>query len=279
VIVVGVVAAVRAVAYRELIWFRRFIGEYIVAWIAPLVFTMAAILLPAAISGTSMVSEKLSSILGVKVSFHDAIVYGIALSAILSLVAAVVNDIIQAIAGEVKFVGVMDTILEAIGLRSYLTAVALVRPLALTILSTLYLAPVLSIVLEPLKGLILYAMLLPGLVLSGIALGGFALAIGVVVAFYTRISRPWIVPNTLVPALLAGSGIYVPLSMVPLVLRVIALASPVPEACELVKLVSLTGASPELASYMAIIAFLYTIYISVSSILSRSSEWRLRRGG
>ncbi len=273
----GVARAIVAVAYREAIWFKRFVSDYIVAWILPLFFGLGIVFLPASIGGVSRVLARMSSVLGAQLSLSQAIAYSLALSSVISLVSAVVGDIIQTCVSEVRVLGVLDSILLGVDLGSYVVAVAMVRSIMMGFFSTLYLPIALTAVLG-MKGIITYLVLTPALLASSIALGLYATAIALPIAFYANISRPWTVTSLLIPALLAGAGLYIPAYMVPAVLRAIAFTSPVPELCDAIRIIILKGFSPQLITISSIVAALLAAYIAFVGASARACGSKVKRG-
>jgi len=169
-------------------------------------------------------------------------------------------------------------VLEATSLKRYLIALSIVKPPIITILSTIYLAIILPLA-TGLNGLIAYLILLPSVIVSGIALSMYALIIAIPITFYIRMSRPWVIPNTLIPALLAGSGLYIPIYLVPIVIRFIAYTAPIPHECEIIRIVALKGFSPQLFIPITMITILTMVYLSITSPLTYVSDRYVRRGG
>ncbi len=267
-----------AVLYREIVWFKRFISEYAVMWIIPLLFSFGVVFLPATMSGIDVVCRRMGELFGTELSLRDALVLSVSLSSVISLVAVIVNDTVQTVYNEAKVIGVLQTILEATSMRSYYLAIALVRTPFMALASTLYLAPTLTLI-AGLEGFVTYLLLLVPLILSSFALAFYSLAIALPITFYTNISRPWIVPNTLVPALLAGSGLYIPVTLVPMVLRAIAYTSPVPLLCQALQVVVLYGYPSRMVQIALVITILLTVYLSISQGIAYLSDAKARRGG
>ncbi len=274
----GFSSLVLAILYREFAFFKRLFSEYFVVWFIPLLFSLAVVFLPTTIFERSAVVSRISYILGVEMSFSEILLYSFAVSAIMSLTITIVNDVIQSLYHEKSTTGVLQLILETTSLRTYIASLSVVKPVLVTILSTLYLAVVLPLV-GGFKGLILYAVLLPSLIISGIALGLYSMAIGIVLTFYTRISRPWTIPNTLTPALLAGSGLYIPIHLVPIVIRYIAYTAPIPQECEVIRVLATRGFVPELLLPITMITVLIAIYIAITSPLAHIADRGARHGG
>ncbi len=272
------ISIAKAVLYRETVWIRRFLPEYVVLWTISLLFSASVVFLPATLSDISTVCRRFSELVGHSLALEDALALSICVSSIIALVASIVNDIVQTMYNEARVIGVLNTILETTSIARYTTASTLVRSVITSILSTLYLAPSLALV-KGLDGLALYLYMAPALIVSGIAIAFYSLTIGVVLTFYSRISRPWTVTNTLVPALLAGSGLYIPITLVPIALRAFAYTSPVPLANEVAKTIALVGYTPRLALTMLIITALTCLYLSISTTVSLRTDKAIRRGG
>ncbi len=269
--------AIAAVGYREVVWFRRFVADYVVAWLLPLIFGLSIVFLPASVGGVQRVLHRMGEVLGRSIGLREALAYGVALSSVISVVGAVIGDVVQTLINEVKVAGVIDSILLSVDLGSYATAVAIVRSATLCILTTLYL-PIALVATLGVKGLAIYLAMLGALEVSSVALGCFATLIALPIAFFTNVSRPWAIGSILVPAILAGAGLYVPLSFVPAVLRAIASITPVPELCTLIRVLVVWGWRPEVLISAALMCALLAIYLAASTYLSRACGHRVRRG-
>ncbi len=271
-------SVILAIAYREYIFFKRFFSEYVVSWVIPLLFALAIVFLPTTIASSTAVTRRFSTVLGSGYSLQDILIYSICMSAVMSIVISIVSDLVQTLYHEYRTLGIMNVILESTSLTTYVTASAIVRSLMMGLLSTLYLIAVLPLI-AGLKGLITYLILLPALLVSSLALGLYSMVLALPLTFYLRIDRPWTVTNTLAPALLAGAGLYIPIKLVPLILKVIAYTAPVPQMCEVVKVIALKGFSQSLLPIMAVITALATAYSAVITYLGKLSDVHARRGG
>ena len=274
----GLKSVILAILYRDLAFFKRWISEYLVLWMIPMIFSLAVVFLPATLFESSAVVQRVSSVLGAKLSLRDVLLYAITQSALISLTAVIMEETINTLYQEKNFVGVLATVLESVSLRTYLACQALVKPVVLSITSTLYLAVVLPLI-GGLDGLVLYIYILPALIVTGIALGFYGLIIAIPLTFYTKISRPWTITNTLIPALLAGSGLYIPLKFVPIVLRALAYTAPLPHTCEVLRVIALKGFSSQLATPMFLITILLAIYVSIDTWLTNLSDRYVRSSG
>jgi len=271
-------SAIAAVAYREAVWFKRFVADYVVAWVLPIFFGLGVIFLPSSMGSVSSVLSRMSSVLGTKVTLSEAVAYGISLSAIISLVGAIVGDVIQTTVSEARIMGILDSVLVSVDLGSYVTAVAIVRSVLLGFFSTIYL-PIALVAVLGLEGLRAYAFLALPLLASSIALGLYATSIALPVAFFVNISRPWTLSSVLVPAILAGAGLYIPAYMVPAILRAIALTTPVPELCEALRILILKGLSGSIATIASIICGLLAAYVAIVAASARACGKKVARGG
>ena len=274
----GLKSVILAIAYREYIFFKRFFSEYVVSWVIPLLFALAIVFLPTTVASSTAVTRRFSTVLGGGYSFEDILIYSICMSAVMSIVMSIVNDLVQTLYHEYRTIGIMNVILESTSLITYVAASAIVRSLMMGLLSTLYLVAVLPLV-AGVKGLITYLILLPALLISSVALGLYSMVLALPLTFYLRIDRPWTVTNILSPALLAGAGLYIPIKLVPLVLKAIAYTAPVPQMCEVVKVIALKGFPQELLPIMAVVTALATAYSAVITYLGKLSDVRARRGG
>ena len=267
----------KAVIYREVAWFRRFLADYIVSWILPLLFAAGLVFLPASLSNIDTVVKRMSALYGVELSLVDAYTVSLVLTGIISVVAAVVNDVMQTLFAEFRFMDVSSMILESTDLKKYIAVNAILRPAIMTLMLTLYLAPML-VVIHGLEGLEMFLITEAALLASAISLGVFATLFAVPLTFYTRISRPWTVSNIVAPAILAGAGIYVPLELVPLALRLFASLTPVPYTSRALYAIALKGFPQELKSFAVVLVILTALYITISGLLSKYAEARVRRG-
>ncbi len=272
-----VAAAARAVAYREVVWFRRFFAENVIMWLLPLLFGLAIVFLPQTVSRPEEVYRKVSMVLGRRVGFEDMILYALSLSALIGLVAACIEETIQVVFNEAKRIGVLQTVLETMSLGSYYAGCVLVKPFFVGVNTTLYLALVLPLV-AGVRGLLTYLTLLPIFIACSYALILYSLPIALAITYFARLSRPWVVSNLLTPTLLAGSGLYIPLKLVPWLLRVVAETSPVPETCEALRALILWGSSANLLPLVVSVVCLAVVYTMVTSLLSHVSDQRARVG-
>lgn len=266
-----------ALVYREIVWFKRFAADYIVSWILPLAFSLGVVFLPATISNINTVVSRMSSLYNYQMDLKTAYSLALAVTGIVNIVAVTVNDVIQTMFSEFRFMEVGWMILETTGLVRYSIANAIIRPAIMTPLTTLYLAPIL-IYLHGLGGLATFAVLEAAFEVTAIALGLYATVIAVPLTFYTRVSRPWTITNVLAPAILAGAGVYIPVNLVPAILRFFAYTTPVPRSCEIVYLIAIKGVPSEFVEFMAISSFAVALYVTLSGLLSKNADIRVRRG-
>lgn len=266
-----------ALVYREVAWLKRFIGDYVTIWLLPSIYGVGIVFLPTLMGDIDFVLQRFSSLFNHVMTLTDALVFSLSLSAILTVVAVTVGDVVQTLYAEFKVYGSFTIILESTSIPVYVSATSVIRPLIMTFLSTLYLVPALSILLGS-TGLSLYLQLLAALTLSSLVLGVLSGIIGVLIVFYTNVKRPWSVSNTIVPILLSGAGVYIPLQLVPLVLRAIASATPIPYTVELIQLVVLKGFPPEVYTPLTVISMLFTAYYLVAVSINKTVDTRVRRG-
>ncbi len=267
-----------ALVYREVTLFKRLFSEYLMIWFIPLLFSLAVVFLPTTMFKGEEVIKRVSYVLGTELDFNHVIMYSLAISSIMSLTLVIIDDAVNTLYHEKNTTGVLQMILETTSLKTYLIALALVKPPLLTLLSTMYLAIALPLA-GGFEGLTLYLTLLPSLLISSIALGMYALIISILVSFRIRISRPWTISNTLIPALLAGSGLYIPLKLVPLFLRIIAYTAPIPQECEIIRILAFKGLSVEILIPITSMVILMAIYLSINTPMAHLTDLSVRRGG
>lgn len=268
-----------ALTYREVVWFRRFIGEFALTWIFPLLFALAVIGLPAAVSGFDVVLAKFGSLMGFHVTLREAMLAVIASSSVLNVVAVVVGDVMHTLYFEFRTEETVNTVIMATTIRRYATATAIVRSLTMTSMSTPYLLVAFTF-LRGLEGLTLYALIMVPLLLSAVCLGLLSVSIALVSYYYAGVRRPWAITGLLTPAILAGSGVFVPLELVPRYLRFLAQATPVPYTAEAVRSVvfATAGLLEHLKPYMPVVVAFYTAYYVLTFSVTRVSERKVRSG-
>ncbi|MDK6029231.1 hypothetical protein QPL79_07625 [Ignisphaera sp. 4213-co] len=272
-----VLRVLNALTYREVAWFRRFFADYVISWIFPLALSVGVIFLPASISGVNTVLSRMSNLFNYQMDLKTAYSLALALTGIVNVVAIVINDVIQTMFAEFRFMEVGWMILETTGLVKYTIANAIIRPAIMTPLATLFLAPLL-LYLNGFSGLVTFALLELVFIATSIALGFYSTIVAIPLTFHTKISRPWTIANTLAPAILAGTGVYIPVNLVPAILRFFAYSTPVPRSCEIVYLISLRGFPSEITLFLVFITFLTSLYLAVSGILSKNADARVRKG-
>jgi len=266
-----------ALVYREVAWLKRFIGDYVTIWLLPSIYGLGIVFLPTLMSDIDFVLQRFSNLFNHPMGLTDALVLSLSLSAILTVVAVTVGDVVQTLYAEFKVYGSFTIILETVSVSTYVLATSFMRPLIMTVLSTLYLIPALSILLGP-AGLYLYFQLLIALTLSSLVLGVLSGIIGILIVFYTNVKRPWSVSSTIVPIMLSGAGVYIPIHLVPLILKTISSITPVPYTVELIQLIVLKGFSLEVSTPLVIIAMLFTAYYLTAFGISKNVDVRVRKG-
>jgi ABC-2 type transport system permease protein len=265
-----------ALVYREVAWLKRFIGDYVTIWLLPSVYGLGIVFLPTLMSDIDFVLQRFSTLFNHPMGLTDALVLSLSLSAILTVVAVTVGDVVQTLYAEFKVYGSFTIILETVSVSAYVLATSFMRPLIMTVLSTLYLIPALSILLGP-AGLYLYFQLLTALTLSSLVLGVLSGITGILIVFYTNVKRPWSVSSTIVPIMLSGAGVYIPIHLVPLILKTISSITPVPYTVELIQLIVLKGFSLEVSTPLVIIAMLFTAYYLTAFGISKNADVRVRK--
>lgn len=266
-----------ALVYRELAWFRRFVGDYLFMWLLPLFFVFAVIGLPASISGLEPAISKFGKVLGVEVSLSEAIVAMVALSSIVNLVAGVVGDALQVLYFEFRSEETVSTILITVGVKRYVLATAFTRPIFIAVLSTLYVLVSFTL-LQGFNGILLYALLLPIFVASSIIMGLFSTSIAVLMYYYGGVRRPWIVTNLLVPAVVSGAGVFIPVELVPWYLRLVSQVTPIPQVAEAIRLITITRSFEVFRELAVVISVFYAIYCTLVLFTARVSDVKIRQG-
>ncbi|MEM0378840.1 MAG: hypothetical protein QXP68_04340 [Thermosphaera sp.] len=266
-----------ALIFREVAWFRRFIGDYVTIWLLPTLYGVGVIFLPSIMGGLDFVLERMSHVFNRELTLTDALAFSLSLSGIITIVAVNVGDILQTLYAEFKLYGSSLMILESTSIPSYVIITSLVRPVIMTLMSTLYLVPTLILILRG-NGILLYLYLLTPLLACSVILGLLSGILGSAIVFYTNVRRPWSVSNIVVPALLAGSGIYIPLKLVPFLLRFFALFTPVPYTVELIQSLLLQGLSHDFLGLLGVITGLFTIYYVLSIWVHKTAELKVRGG-
>ncbi|MEM1525978.1 MAG: hypothetical protein QW775_01820 [Ignisphaera sp.] len=267
-----------AILYRDIALFRRWFSEYVVLWTLPLVFSIGAFFLPATLFEVEAVVSRFSNIIGVELDLVDIILYAVTISAIMSMTLLIVDETINTLYQERKLVGSLQMVLEATNLRTYLLCQALIRPVILVIASTMYL-PIALFLIAKVKGLIVFAYVFPLLLISGVALGLYSLLIAIPITFYVEIDRPWIIASLLMPALLAGSGIHIPIRLIPLGIKLIAYTSPLPYECEILRIMLLRGLNPDILLPTTVITIALAVYMSINVWFTMKTDRYSRKIG
>lgn len=266
-----------ALAYRETVWLRRYIGEYVVLWLVPLFFVFAIIGLPASISGLETTIDRLGKTLGAEISLLDALSLIIALSSVVNLVSGVVADVTQILYFEFRSEETVSTILLTVGIKRYLVVTSITRPVILVVYSTIY-VPLSLTILQGLSGLKLYLMLIPLMAISAVCVGFLSTAIAVFMYHYGGVKRPWVVSGLLVPILISGSGVFIPVELTPWYLRLIAQVTPSPYAAETIRLLVLARGFEVYKWFLAVVTVLFTMYSSLTVYASKVSDKKFRTG-
>ena len=273
---IGLLNIVLALIYRELVWFRRFLADYVVSWVFASFISLSIILIPMSISDVNIVVLRFSSVVGMELDLSTALLVSILLSSIVPVVAVCVNDVAHVIFAEFKFIDVGPLILGSTTLKYYLLANAFVRSSLMTLGITIYLLPVLIYALS-FYGLLVFLIVELSLQISAIILGLYITLVASLITFYTNISRPWVVANILPPLILSGSGIYIPTYVVPLILRVFAYITPIPYVSRVLQTVAICLSLPEILTFLTVAVILLTSYLVVTTVFSSKLEFRVRR--
>jgi ABC-2 type transport system permease protein len=273
---IGLLNIVLALTYRELVWFRRFLADYVVSWVFTAFISLSIILIPMSISDVGVVISRFSSLVGVELDLGTALLVSVLLSSIVPVVAVCVNDVAHTIFAEFKFIDVGPLILESTTLKYYLLANAFVRSSLMTLGITAYLLPVLTYVLSS-YGILVFLIVELSLQISAMILGLYTTLVASLITFYTNVSRPWVIANLLPPLILSGSGIYIPTYVVPLILRVFAYVTPVPYVSKVLQVVATCLSLPEVLTFLTIATILLTSYLLITTVFSTRLEFRVRR--
>ncbi len=271
-----IVDAIRAVSYREVVWIKRYISEYIVVWIMPSFFALSMIFLPSVIGNLAETINRFSIIVGIPLDLRRALIVSFSISGIMAVTGVVINDVINTLFSEIKIMDVTPVILESVSMKNYLIATSIVRPIIMSFASTLYIAIALTAI-DGVNGLLTYLFLEIAIIISSITLGLYSMIFAIILVFFSNIRRPWTVSNSLAPAILAGSGLYIPISMVPNILRIFSYTTPLPEINIIVKALATIGISSRLLTSFIIITILFVLYISLIRVMSHHVDIGVRR--
>ncbi len=268
---------VKALVYREFIFIRNNIGEYVVLSFISIFFAISIIGIAISVGGTSKFIHRFIQIFQVSnnISLSKIVAALISLSGLLSIVADIVGSVSQIVIYEINFTEVIYMIAQSVDLYLYYMAYALVSGIISSIVSTIYLIPTLLIV-SNLSGLFTYLILLPIFIITGIALAYYTLIISLPVALILNVKRPWIISQVFVPAIIAGTGIFIPINFVPIFIRILAYTTPLPEICIILQ--NLLLKNTIVKSMIIIFVILLTLYISTSVVVSLKSDKYIRRG-
>jgi len=268
--------AIKAVSYREVVWIRRYISDYIVIWIMPSFFALSMIFLPSIIGNMSETLNRFSMIVGIPLDLRKALVVSFSISGIMAVTGVVINDVIGTLFSEIKIMDVTPIILESVSMKNYLIATSIVRPIIMSFASTLYIAIALTLI-DGINGFLTYLFLEIAIIISSIVLGLYSMIFAIILVFFSNIRRPWTIANSLAPAVLAGSGLYIPISMVPLILRIFAYTTPLPEVNSIIKMLATIGISNRLFISFIVITILFALYISLIRIMSYRVDIGVRK--
>ncbi len=267
-----------ALLYREVAILKRRFPEVVTMWTFSILFSLSVIYGPSMFLNTEVeyVLKRLSILFGKTLSFNEALLLMLTLSAAISLTSIVMSELSQQVIND-KLTGAIEHVLLGTSLTRYYLTYSIVSSIVIAPVSTAYLVP-LMILIEGVNGLVTYMYLLPMFLISCIALMLYASIIMVPVSYLTKFQKLWIIPSLLVPMLLAGSGVFIPLAVVPIFLRILAYTSPLPETCEILQEVLLNVPS-KAALPIVLLAIMFTLYLVVSSGVVRLTESRSRKQG
>ncbi len=273
----SVVNIFRAVIYRELKFLRRMMPEYMFLSFQSILFALSIIGIAMSVSGISGLVSKFSQIFNIsgKISLTDIIAAVIAFSGVLSLTADCVGSISQVIIYEANVVDILHLIAQSTYLYLYYMIYALIYGLLSGLVSTLYVLILLVMTLG-VYGAYIYLMLIPVYIVTGIALSYYTLIVTLPLTYIVKMRRYWTISQVLVPVLIAGSGVFIPVSLVPLFLRVISYTSPLPEICTILQEMLLKAI--QTPTIFVIFVAIFVAYIALSAYVSYKTEKLVRRG-
>ncbi|MGC9121616.1 MAG: hypothetical protein ACP5HP_01600 [Thermogladius sp.] len=257
-------------------WFKRYFSDYLGLWLTEVGFAVGVLLTPAYIYGSQSVVSKAGELFGVKPAFTDLLVFSMVLSALLGVVAIISGDMVGTLYYEFKIAESTVLIFEATGLTHYIVVNAVVRSIVNTLLSSIYLLPVLG-ALKGASGLITYLVVVMILVPAGVTLGLLASIVGLSVIYFVDVRRPWSIAQLLPPVILASSGVYIPVRMIPLALRVVGYITPVPFVVEALQWITLLFNESRISQYLLFLTAIYTLYVTVSVLTINSVDRVVRK--
>jgi hypothetical protein len=118
-----------ALVYREVAWLKRFIGDYVTIWLLPSIYGLGIVFLPTLMSDIDFVLQRFSNLFNHPIGLTDALVLSLSLSAILTVVAVTVGDVVQTLYAEFKVYGSFTIILETVSVSAYVLATFVSRAL------------------------------------------------------------------------------------------------------------------------------------------------------
>lgn len=267
----------RAIIYREIRFLKRMIPEYISLSFLSTLFAMSIIGIALSVSGFNGLVSKFSQIFNIssKITFTDIVAAVIAFSGILSLTTDCVGSVSQVIIYEANMIEVLHIIAQSTYLYLYYMAFGLVYGAVSGIVSTLYILILLLMTLG-IYGAYIYLILIPIYVITGIALSYYTITITLPLTYIVKMRRYWTISQVLVPILIAGAGVFIPVNLVPLFMRVIAYTSPLPEVCMILQQMFLKiSQSPTM---LLMLMLIFMIYVGLATYISYKTERLVRRG-
>ncbi|NPB00670.1 MAG: hypothetical protein GXO10_04785 [Crenarchaeota archaeon] len=273
----SIVSVIRAVIYREIRFLKNMIPEYISLSFLSTFFALSIIGIALSVSGYNGLISKFSQIFNIsgKISFTDIIAAVIAFSGILSLTTDCVGSVSQVIIYEANVVDVLHIIAQSTYLYFYYMAFGLIYGIISGIISTLYVLILLLMTLG-VYGAYVYLILIPIYVITGISLSYYTIVITLPLTYIVKMRRYWTISQVLVPILIAGAGVFIPVNLVPLFMRVISYTSPLPEVCMVLQDIFLKVSHSPIMFIMLMLIFM--IYVGISTYISYKTEKIIRRG-
>jgi len=262
----------KALLYREFVWFKRYFPDYLGMWAIQLGFSIGVVFMPAYISGgQAYVLSRLKTLYGVEFTAGGLIAFTLTLSSLIGVVALIVGDVFSTLYYEFRIAETNLTVMEASSLADFLFYNALGRSSLLCFFATLYLLALLPL-MKGLEGLFLYLAVLALLLPASIALGLLSSILALATITLTPVRRPWAIANLIPPILLASVGLYIPVELVPFLLRLVAYITPLPFVVEALQALLLFVGQPIILGYLTTLLVVYTLYLTVPIVLLRRAE-------
>ncbi len=269
-------SVVMAVLYRDTRVLKRRMYAMISLYIIPIIFSLAIVYAPAAVTSPSQVLQRFRLLTNLPIeNLSELLALMLYFSSIISITAIGTSTAYWVAEDDVH--EVLYSVLKYTTLSRYVLAELAVAPLQ-AVISTIYLVPATIPLIGVVKSVMLYLMYLPIAVVAMSVLMIYGYTIGLLIVRLLRTSEVWIVSNWLLPLILLASGIYIPLSLIPAMLRYFAYTTPVPYIMEIAKLI-LVFRSLSTQVPIVLLTFVATIYVIATMYLARSCEYVLKREG